>query len=94
MHEPRRFVEHVDFVTSPGTRATRVVTNLALIDFDSDDHRMRVIGLQPGVSLQQVREATGFDLPAADSVPEIAPPSTEELIALRALDGRPKPVRA
>lgn len=94
MHEPRRFVEHLDFVTSPGTRATRVVTNLALIDFDSDDHWMRVIGLQPGVSLQQVREATGFDLPAADSVPEMAPPSTEELTALRALNGRPKPVRA
>ena len=94
MHEPRRFVEHLDFVTSPGTHATRVVTNLALIDFDPGDHRMRMIGLQPGVSLHQVREATGFDLPAADSVTEMAPPSMEELTALRALDGRPKPVRA
>lgn len=94
MHEPRRFVERLDFVTSPGTRVTRVVTNLALMDFDRENHRMRVIGLQPGVSLHGVREATGFDLLAADSVAEMTAPSTAELTALRALDGRPNPMRA
>ncbi len=88
-HERRRFVEKVDFITSPGTRAARVVTNLALMDFSTDSRRMRVIGLQPGVGLDEVQAATGFELELADTLRRLDPPSTAELRALRELDGGP-----
>src|SRR5438445_9200135 len=63
-HEKRRFVEHVDFITSPGfirgrkTRAEsglpaggmfRVITELAVFGFDDEMRRMKVLALNPGV---------------------------------------------
>ena len=101
MHERRRFVEQVDFVTSPGylgghdarRRAgllfgeiTAVVTDLALMRFDSGTKRMRVDGLQAGVTIDQVRAETGFDLPAAVEITTLPAPTEEELRILRMLD--------
>jgi len=99
VHEPRRFVERLDFLTSPGHVGpgdarreagllfggpTWVVTDLAQMDFDPRSRRMRVQALQPGVSLDLVRERTGFALEASQPV-ELAPPTEAELAALRAL---------
>ncbi len=101
MHERRRFVEQVDFVTSPGylggrdarRRAgllfgeiTTVITDLALMRFDSETRRMRLDALQAGVTIDHVREQTGFDLPIAPEVGELPAPSDEELRLLRLLD--------
>ena len=101
MHERRRFVEQVDFITSPGylgghdarRRAgllfgeiTTVITNLALMRFDSETRRMRLDAVQAGVTVDHVREQTGFDLPMAPQVGELAVPSDEELRFLRLLD--------
>ena len=100
-HERRRFVERVDFVTSPGwlqgddsrQRAglafggvSRVVTTLGIFGFDPETRRMRVEALHPGVSLDQVREQTGFALLTAERVATTEPPTPEELDILRALD--------
>jgi glutaconate CoA-transferase subunit B len=100
-HEPRRFVERLDFVTSPGQidggggrrragllfgRVTAVVTDLALMDFDPATGRMRLVGLQPGVEPAQVREQTGFDLAAAAEIGHLPPPAERELDLLRTLD--------
>jgi glutaconate CoA-transferase subunit B len=99
-HEPRRFVEQVDFITSPGYLSGRdsreragllfgrigaVVTDLALLDFDPDSRRMRLRAVQPGVTVEQVRSQTGFDLLVADAVEELAPPSQEELKIFRTI---------
>src|SRR5207237_9526625 len=99
VHERRRFVERLDFVTSPGhlgpgdaRRAagllfggpTLVITDLAEMDFHPRTRRMRVRALQPGASLEQVRERTGFDLEASEPV-RLAPPTEAELAALRSL---------
>ncbi|MDN5892381.1 MAG: hypothetical protein L0H93_00020 [Nocardioides sp.] len=101
-HEPRRFVEKVDFVTSPGylsggtARADAglifggpswVVTDLALMDFDPKSHRMRLHSLQSGVSIEQVQVATGFELLVPEQVPTLAPVTIEELKQLRVLTG-------
>ena len=101
-HEKRRFVDKVDFITSPGYlsggssrrdcglafgRLKNVVTDLALFDFEPESHRMRLRALQPGVSIETVREATGFELLVADKLEELEPPSAEELQVLRALRG-------
>src|SRR5687768_5952013 len=76
-HEKRRFVEAVDFVTSPGflkggtTRRDsglpaggmyRVVTDLGIFGFDEDTKRMNVVALHQGVTFDQVQENTGFRL--------------------------------
>ena len=104
-HEPRRFVERVDFVTSPGYLSGgnsreqagllfggigAVVTDLALMDFEPVSRRMRLRGLQPGVSVEQVRRQTGFELLLADEIAQLPPPTMEELLIYRTLrDGAP-----
>jgi glutaconate CoA-transferase, subunit B len=100
-HEKRRFVEHVDFITSPGwlrgrtSRCEsglgtggmfRVVTDLAVFDFDEEMRRMRAIALNPGVSCEQVQANTGFPLAFVPDLHVTEPPSAEELAMLRYLD--------
>lgn len=100
-HERRRFVPKVDFVTSPawldggdsrrrsGLRfggVSRVVTTLGVFGFEPATRRMRVEALHPGVTHQQVQDQTGFPLFDAPEIAETAPPSTDELEMLRALD--------
>jgi glutaconate CoA-transferase subunit B len=100
-HEPRRFVEAVDFVTSPGFLTggdarrrsgllwggvSRVVTTLGLFGFDAVSRRMRLDAVHAGVTVDEVRAQTPFPLLVADSVTTTAPPSADELAVLRALD--------
>jgi glutaconate CoA-transferase subunit B len=99
-HEPRRFVERVDFITSPGYlsggdsreragllfgRIGAVVTDLALMDFEPGSRRMRLRALQPGVTVERVRQQTGFDLLTADTIEQLPEPTTEELQIYRTL---------
>jgi glutaconate CoA-transferase subunit B len=100
-HEKRRFVERVDFVTSPGfvqggdsRRASglpvggtfRVVTDLAVFGFDGEKRRMQVISLNPGVSREQLQDNTGFRLEFAPHLCVTEPPTDQELKLLRELD--------
>ncbi len=100
-HERRRFVAKVDFVTAPGflgggqTRrdaglifggVERVVTDLALMGFDQDTRAMTLEALHPGVTLDQVRENTGFELPISKHLAVTEPPTLSELELLRQID--------
>jgi acyl CoA:acetate/3-ketoacid CoA transferase beta subunit len=92
VHSPRVFVKHVDVVCGvgwdrarqAGPAATeffdlrRVVSNLAVLDFGGRDHRMRLLSVHPGVSVQEVVAATGFELEMAEPVIETRVPSPEE----------------
>jgi acyl CoA:acetate/3-ketoacid CoA transferase beta subunit len=96
-HGPRVFVEKVDVVTgvgydraaAAGPAATRyhslrhVVTNLCVLDFETDDHRMRLRSVHPGVSVDDVVAATGFELAVSDSVPTTREPAADELRLIR-----------
>lgn len=98
-HDLKKFVEKLDFMTTPGyltgpgareaaglprdTGPHRVITELAVLDFHPDTNRMRVLSVHPGVSLEQVRAATGFRLEESDAVAETARPTEEELRLLR-----------
>ena len=89
----RVFVAHVDIVTGVGyDRAAelgpeaarfheirRVVSNLGVYDFDTPDHRMRLRSLHPGVSVDDVVAATGFELVIPDGVPVTRLPTPDEL---------------
>ncbi|HWC38609.1 MAG TPA: CoA-transferase [Acidimicrobiales bacterium] len=96
-HSKRAFVEHVDMVSGVGYRraaevgasASRyhdirvVVTNKAVLDFATPDHSMRVRSVHPGVSVDEVTEATGFPLVVPDDVGESRLPTDEELRLVR-----------
>ena len=100
-HEKRRFVPRVDFVTSPGwlqgdgsrQRAgllfggvSRVVTTLGVLGFDPASRRMRIEATHPGVSVDTIRQNTGFELLEAPAIAVTDPPAPDELEMLRALD--------
>lgn len=98
-HDRKRFVEKVDFITTPGyldgpgareaaglprgSGPYRVVTNLAVMGYHPENKRMMLLATQPGVSLQQVLDNTGFELLIAERVEENPPPTSEELRILR-----------
>jgi glutaconate CoA-transferase subunit B len=82
-HDPRTFVEKLDFVTAAGN-VDRVVTPLGV--FARRDGLLEVESLHPGVSPHTFREATGFPVDVGPRTPLTPPPTAEELAALRALD--------
>lgn len=101
IHEKRRFVPRVDFITSPGflsggdsrRRAgllfggvSRIVTNLAIIDFEEESREARVLSLQPDASLDEVQQNTGFPLRVPDHIPVEETPTRAELDMLRIID--------
>lgn len=98
-HDKRRFIEKVDFITTPGylsgpgareaaglppkTGPYRVVTTLAVLGYHPQSRRMLLLATQPGVTVEQVIENTGFELLLADEIGKNPPPSAEELKILR-----------
>ncbi|WP_069812223.1 CoA-transferase subunit beta [Streptomyces sp. TP-A0874] len=99
-HSTRNFVRKLDFTTTvghgsgPGDRArlglrgagpTAVLTDLGILRPDPDTAELVLTDLHPGVTVEQVREATGWELTAAPEPAVTEPPTPEELAALRAL---------
>ena len=82
---PRAFVERLDFLTSTGERVALVVTDLGILEPDPETHELALTSVHPGVDVEQAREATGWDLRVADDLGKTAPPTEDELAALRAL---------
>jgi glutaconate CoA-transferase subunit B len=95
-HSPRVFVEDVDFITSAGygphdrealgltgLGASPIVTPLAVLDIDTDQRRMRLRSVHPGVEVSTVVEQTGFELVIPPDVPVTEAPTERELQLLR-----------
>ncbi|MCC6791622.1 MAG: hypothetical protein IT336_08060, partial [Thermomicrobiales bacterium] len=82
-HDPRVFVEQLDFVTAEGN-VDRVVTPLCI--FQRVDGRLRVESIHPGVAPDDLRAATGFAIEVDESTPVTPPPTVEELAALQTVD--------
>ncbi|TWF96009.1 CoA-transferase subunit beta [Saccharopolyspora dendranthemae] len=95
-HDPRSFTAELDFCTSPGPdRAiadgirprgkgvTRVITELGILARDDVGEQLRLVAVHPGVTAEQVRAATGWELQVADDLTTITPPSEAELHLLR-----------
>jgi glutaconate CoA-transferase subunit B len=81
---PRTFVERLDFLTSVGERVRVVVTDLGILE-PGGDRELVLTRVHPGVTAEQARAATGWDLRVADGVGETEAPSAAELEALRSL---------
>ncbi|MFH9245433.1 CoA-transferase subunit beta [Streptomyces lydicus] len=96
-HSPRVFVAKVDMICGVGYdsaaaagpsatryhRIPRVVTDLAVLDFETPDRAMRLASVHPGVTVGQVQEATGFPLVLPDEVPHTREPTAAELRLIR-----------
>ncbi|MEV6649686.1 CoA-transferase [Streptomyces sp. NPDC051219] len=96
-HSSRVFVARVDMVCGVGYdsaaaagasatrfhRIPRVVSNLGVFDFATADRSMRLVSLHPGVTVAEVREATGFPLAVPDDVPYTREPTAAELRLIR-----------
>jgi glutaconate CoA-transferase subunit B len=95
----RSFPERVDFITSPGfleggetrrklgmpgTGPSRVITNLGSYEFI--DGEMELISLNPGCTLEQVRENTGWDVRISSKLTTTSAPTSDELRILHELD--------
>lgn len=99
IHDTRRFMEKIDFITTPGylsgpgaresaglpanTGPYRVVTNLCTLGYDEESKRMKLLSLNPGVTVDDVISNTGFELLLADEITHNDPPTAEELSILR-----------
>jgi len=81
---PRAFVERLDFLTSVGDRVRVVITDLGVLE--PRDGELTLTFVHPSSSVEQAREATGWTLRVADDVQVSDPPTTRELLALRALE--------
>lgn len=96
-HSKRVFVEHVDIVSGVGPKRAReagvaaskyndihrIVTNLAVFDVKGAGDTVRLISVHPGVTVDEVIEATGFTPTIEGDVPETRTPSAEELTLIR-----------
>lgn len=95
-HSKRVFCESVDVVSGIGydkvdpenpafrfVNVHRVVSNLGVFDFSGPDHTMRAVSLHTGVSPDDVREATSFEVHGLDNADETRPPTEDELRLIR-----------
>jgi len=99
--EKRRFLEHVDYITSPGYLnggdsrqkagllgggPIAVITDKAIFRFDETTKEMYLESVHPGVTVEEVKEEVSWDLKVAEGVKVTDPPSPEELKIIRTLD--------
>jgi glutaconate CoA-transferase, subunit B len=102
-HSRRTFVEKLDFLTTvghgegPGTRErlgfrgagpTAVITDMGVLEPDPQTRELELVQVHPGVAVDQVKEATGWELRVAGELAVTEPPTKEELTALRELLNR------
>ncbi|HEY2935106.1 MAG TPA: CoA-transferase subunit beta [Gaiellaceae bacterium] len=88
---PRSFVAEVDFLTTaghgdfPGAGVTAVITDLGVLEPDPDTAELTLTCVHPGVSAEEARAATAWELRVAGDLRVVDPPTDRELTALRAL---------
>ena len=99
LHNKKRFVEKVNFLTTPGYLTGKggreeaglpencgpykIITDLAVMGFEKESCRMQVESLHPGVTFDQVQDNTEFELLTCPEVGDTEPPRKEELKILR-----------
>lgn len=97
--DARRFVNQLDFLTTPGyldgpgkreemglpagTGPYRVVTQLGVYGFDEITKRMMLLSLNPGVSVEDVKKNSSFEILIPSRVDATSPPTAEEIRLLR-----------
>jgi len=100
--EKRRFLQKVDFITTPGyltgpgarekaglpagTGPYRIITQLGLYGFDEASKRVKLLAVHPGVTIEQIQENSEFEILIPDYVETTEPPTAEERRLLHEID--------
>jgi acyl CoA:acetate/3-ketoacid CoA transferase alpha subunit/acyl CoA:acetate/3-ketoacid CoA transferase beta subunit len=100
--DKHRFLEHIDFLTTPGylkgfdsrekaglpigSGPYRVISQLGVYGFESKSKQMTLLSLHPGVTVEQVAENSGFEICIPAHVSVTTPPSQKELSILKKID--------
>jgi glutaconate CoA-transferase subunit B len=100
--DKRKFAQKLDFITTPGylqggdsrykaglpagSGPFRVISQLAVFDFEPTSKRMRIYSLHPGVKLETVLENSSFEILVPEKIPTTQPPSKQELDMLQKID--------
>ena len=98
-HTKQRFVETVDFLTTPGyltgpgareraglpegSGPYKVITDIAVLGYSDETKRMELQSLHPSVKISEVQERTGFELEIAPELKHTEPPTSDEIRILR-----------
>ena len=83
--DKRAFPEKVDFVTSPGDRVSRVITDKCTFDRDSEKGELVLSALFDGVTESDICEQVGWNLRSAPQLSTLARPTTAQVKTLRSL---------
>lgn len=102
-HNNRAFVKKLDFLTSaghfegydsreqrklPGKGPTAVITDLGILTPDAVSKELTLTSLHPGITVDQAKAATGWDLKVSGHIATTEPPTATELAVLRDLNAR------
>ena len=100
-HERRRFPARVHYITSPGFGdggdwrsrngligggPRRVITSMGIFSFDANTREMMLAANHPGVSIENIKNETGWPLRISPDIEETAAPTVDELSAIRKYD--------
>ncbi|MFY9175607.1 MAG: CoA-transferase [Peptococcia bacterium] len=99
--QKRRFLERVDYITSPGYLdgynarekaglpgggPAAIITNKCVFRFDPESKEAYLYSLHPGVTVEEVKSEVSWDLKVPDKVLDTPPPTVEEVELIRKLD--------
>ena len=100
--DKHRFLETIDFLTTPGylkgyesreqaglpkgSGPYRVISQLGVYGFDAESKQMVLLSLHPGVTVEQIKENSGFEIRIPHHVSVTMPPSQKELSILKKID--------
>jgi acyl CoA:acetate/3-ketoacid CoA transferase beta subunit len=100
--DKRRFVEKVDFITTPGyldgpgareraglpegTGPYRVISQLGIYGFYQATKRMQLLALHPGVTVEDIQANSSFEILVPEQVQTTQPPTKEEQRLLHEID--------
>ncbi|HDM22835.1 MAG TPA: 3-oxoacid CoA-transferase [Methanomicrobia archaeon] len=98
----RKFVKELDFLTTPGyltgpkarekaglpygTGPYRVITQLAVYGFDDETKKMKLVSLHPGVTIDEIKENSSFDILIPEKIETTKEPTEKEIEILHKLD--------
>jgi glutaconate CoA-transferase subunit B len=99
--QKRRFLERVDFITSPGYLSgydsrekaglprggpSAIITNKCVFRFHSETKELMLTSIHPNVTLDEIKAEISWELMIADNLETTAPPTKEEVSVIRLLD--------
>ncbi|MEX2702902.1 MAG: CoA-transferase, partial [Candidatus Baldrarchaeota archaeon] len=100
--DARRFVERVNYITTPGyltgpgarekaglpegSGPYRVITQLGVYGFDEETKRMKLLSVHPGVTIDDIKANSQFEILIPEEVSTTKPPTKEELKILHEID--------